>query len=47
MSYAKETWGVSVAQIAARYREQVVLDFACFAAYAKNESAWPLRVEDD
>ena len=40
-SYAKETWGVSVAKVAAAYREQVILDFDCFAAYAKNESAWP------
>ena len=40
-SYAEETFGVSVAKVAAAYREQVVLDFECFARYAANESAWP------
>ena len=40
-SYARETWGVSVAKVAAAYREQVILDYDCFAAYAANESAWP------
>ena len=33
-SYARETWGVSVARVAMAYREQVLLDYECFVEYA-------------
>ena len=34
--FARATWGVSVASIAAAYREQVLLDFGCFTDYVKS-----------
>ena len=34
--FARATWGVSVASIAAAYREQVLLDFGCFTDYASS-----------
>ena len=33
--YARMTWGVAVAKVAAQYREQVLLDFKCFADFVK------------
>ena len=40
-SYARMTWADSVARVAKEYREQVLLDYECFFAYA-NETAGPL-----
>ena len=34
--FARATWGVSVASIAAAYREQVLLDFGCFTDYVRS-----------
>ena len=34
--YARATWGVSVASIAAAYREQVLLDYGCFTDYVRS-----------
>jgi len=34
-AYARMTWGVAVAKVAAQYREQVLLDFECFADFVK------------
>ena len=40
-SYARMTWADSVARVAKEYREQVLLDYECFFAYA-NATAGPL-----
>ena len=40
-SYARMTWADSVARVAKEYREQVLLDYECFFAYA-NSTAGPL-----
>lgn len=31
--YARSMWGISVAKVAAQYREQFLLDFECFRDY--------------
>jgi len=33
--YARMTWGVAVTKVAEQYREQVLLDFKCFADFVK------------
>ena len=40
-SYARMTWADSVARVAKEYREQVLLDYECFFAYA-NSTVGPL-----
>lgn len=44
-TYARATWGVSVAKIAAAYREQVLLDYQCFREYAESVVG-PLKARD-
>ena len=33
--YAQATWGIFVAKVAANYREQVILDHACFKEFVE------------
>lgn len=40
-TYARTTWGISVAKVAASYREQVLLDYNCFAEFvSSNMTKW-------
>jgi uncharacterized protein (DUF2252 family) len=36
-TYARTTWGVAVAKVAAQYREQVLLDFECFRDFVNEQ----------
>lgn len=45
--YARTTWGVAVAKVAAQYRQQVLLDFECFRDYVNEHHAAAAVVLDE